>query len=520
MTGKIIENREVKKIEKEPKVEVSKYNKITIFNKYRLGVRNTFNILSKFLLLFAVFFFITSAIFLEYASFQMSEEENKLEGYNYVFKDLSENRILINKQDRKSFSQDDYKKIATLGNVDYIVEDDLFIDTFFSLQTSGTSWENMIYVSGNFQDIKNFNGDLDEGRMPENDNEIIAIASKKHYNITDNLDELLSTKLKVEGMNNKEVQIVGIKYNENNTDYNYHLYASSKQMADLRNIVNQKNSIVKVLFDNQYIEYPVLPSKNVEKGMAVVDDNLKYQLTNGNIKNKDINISTSNIYYNEELNLKISGTYNKNNIKKMTGYDDYMQSGYRIFINEEDYNSLYDKPSYQSSVYIKDIEEIDSTVKELEDLGLNTKKVADCKVNSDELFVQVIKIFKVIITIILVFVLFFISYFIIRIILKSRNIYYTTLRMLGATFNSVKRILDIELFVNSSLAYLVSLVLIYLVKLNIINFEYIAKLIEYVGFREYALMYIILVCMSQLISRRFSKKLFKKTAINTYNEEV
>jgi len=150
MTGKIVEDREIKKIEKELEAKTSEYNKITLFNKLRLGIRNTFNILPKFLLLFAVFFFITSAIFLEYASFQMSEAENYLEGYNYVFKDLSENRILINKKDRTSFSEADYQKIKEIGNIDYIVEDDLFIDTMFGLQTNTNSYENMIYVSRKF----------------------------------------------------------------------------------------------------------------------------------------------------------------------------------------------------------------------------------------------------------------------------------------------------------------------------------------------------------------------------------
>ncbi|MBO5095555.1 MAG: hypothetical protein J6B98_01620, partial [Bacilli bacterium] len=142
------------------------------------------------------------------------------------------------------------------------------------------------------------------------------------------------------------------------------------------------------------------------------------------------------------------------------------------------------------------------------------------KVNGNEAYSQMIRIIKVVVTMVLIFVLFFISYFIIRIILKSRNIYYTTLRMLGATYKNVKRILDIELFINSSIAYIAIMALIYLVKINVINFEYVSKLTNYLELREYVLMYLILVLMSQLISRRFSKKIFKNTAINTYNEEV
>ena len=51
---------------------------------------------------------------------------------------------------------------------------------------------------------------------------------------------------------------------------------------------------------------------------------------------------------------------------------------------------------------------------------------------------------------------------VIKLILKSRNVYYSTLRILGANYRHIKRILDIELFVNSSLAYITCLVKFYL----------------------------------------------------------
>jgi hypothetical protein len=157
---------------------------------------------------------------------------------------------------------------------------------------------------------------------------------------------------------------------------------------------------------------------------------------------------------------------------------------------------------------------------ELENIGLNPKKVTDFKINNGEIYQKIIKIIKVVVTIVLIIVLFFISYLIIKIILKSRNIYYTTLRMLGATYKNVRRILDIELFINSTISYAILLLFIYTVKLNIINLEYIAKLSEFLSIKEYVIMYIILIVISRLISIKFAKKLFKNTAINTYNEEV
>jgi len=92
--------------------------------------------------------------------------------------------------------------------------------------------------------------------------------------------------------------------------------------------------------------------------------------------------------------------------------------------------------------------------------------------------------------------------------------------MLGATYKNVRRILDIELLINSTLSYIILLLFIYAVNQNIIHLEYIAKLSEFLTLKEYALIYIILIAISRLISIKFAKKLFKNTAINTYNEEV
>ena len=153
-------------------------------------------------------------------------------------------------------------------------------------------------------------------------------------------------------------------------------------------------------------------------------------------------------------------------------------------------------------------------------MGIKAQSIKDLKVNDNLELLQVVKIFKLVVTCILIFALFFISYFIIRIILKSRNVYFTTLRMLGATTKNVKKILDIELFINSSLAYLGFMAFILLNKYGIIHIAFVENLINFLSIREYIVMYIILVVMSTLISRRFSKRIFKKSAIKTYNEEV
>ena len=524
--GRIAENREIKKIKEEAEAKESEYSKITLFNKYRLGVRNTFNILSKFCLLFAVFFFISVALLSEYAGFQQSEEMAAKAGFSNMFSDLSENRLIIKKQDKTYFTDEDYAKIKTLENIDYIVEDDVFIDGQIRVekQTGDNMFSDMQFY-GNMLPIENFKGNVDLGRMPQSDNEILLQISKDHYYITDRLDEVLDKTYEIMDFDNPEssieVVIIGIVYNENSDDYNAKFYGSKAILKQLRASLTRMYSDVKVLLNNKYtMSYPVIKSDKVEPGKAVISEDLRYEFKNGIIKDKPIKISVSNIYYSQDLDVTVASSYTKSSYKRLTGYTDYEMYRGAIFVNSNDYDNLYDKPSYQSSVYVKDAKEVDTTFKALEELGFAPKKVTDYKMVDGEVYRQIMRIMKVVVTGILIVVLFFIAYLIIKIILKSRNVYYTTLRMLGATYKSVIRILDIELFLNSSLAYATVLGIIYLTRSGIINNEYIYGLTNYLGLREYVLMYVILVLISRIISRRFSRKIFKDTAISTYNEEV
>ncbi len=531
--GRIIENKEIKKVEIPEKVEESKYTKITIANKYRLGIRNTFNIVPKFLLLFAVFLFITVALLSEYASFRQTEYEANKAGYNVYFRDLSEERIIIKKKDKTAFTNDDYDKIKKLETVNYVVEDDITLDSGISIFND----EMGIYLYGDVKEATSYNGNLTAGRMPENEKEIAVKIPSDYYYVRNGVEEVLDKKFKIQNQNaayngeEREITVVGIELYEESEIFSYgrntKLYVTSQYLDEYRKELNQYYSKIKSLFAGKYYEsYPgnpyfrIMPSDKVASGTAVVSDEANYLFSDYRARNKDLKIEIENIYYKEELNLKVANTYTKNSFTRLTGYKKYDENKGGVFVNKEDYTSLFNKPSYQSSVFVKDEKDLEQTVLKLEELGISARPVREFKVNEGKEILQIIKIFKLVVTVVLILALFFISYFIIRIILKSRNVYFTTLRMLGATNKNVKRILDIELFINSSIAYFGFMIFILLNKLEILNIEFIKTLLKFLSLREYILMYIILIIMSWLISRRFSKRIFKKSAIKTYNEEV
>ena len=529
--GRIIENKVIKEVDKPENVTQSKYNKITMLNKYRLGIRNTFNIVTKFLLLFAVFLFITVALLSEYASFKQTEYETNRYGYNFYFRDLSDNRILIKNQDKTAFTKEQYDQIEKMENVKYIAKDDLLLDTEVSIVKDN------IYFYGKLADIKFYEGSLTAGRLPTSEYEIVIKVPDYYYYVKDGVEELLEKEFAIktasmdETMQDYKFKIVGVETYEYTDTMNYGgdttFYVSQTVLNDFRKSANKEYSTVKTLFDGKYYTsqlgnpyFRIVPSSLVEPQTAIVSEDVNYLVQSGNARNKNMKIEVENIYYKDELDVTIAKTYNKNSLKRLTGYASYEEYNGCVFINEEDYIRLFNKDSYQSSVFVKDEDKIAETIEALNIMGIKAQSIKDLKVNDNLELLQVVKIFKLVVTCILIFALFFISYFIIRIILKSRNVYFTTLRMLGATTKNVKQILDIELFINSSLAYLGFMVFIVLNKYGIIHIDFVEKLLGFLSIREYVAMYIILVVMSTLISRRFSKRIFKKSAIKTYNEEV
>ena len=516
--GKIIEDKVIRPVEKQKNPKTHAYKNITFANKIRLGIRNAFNIIPKFLLVFAVYFFITSALLSEYASFKKEEHLSSLNGYNWVFSDLSTNRMIIKKENGEPFLDADYQKIEEIEAVKSISKNDLLVDGEIYLNSD------VSYVYGTAMELKTFDGELDLGRMPTNDYEIIVEGSPDYYFMS---EELLDSELNREDLNTAQIKedyklkVVGMKYIEEETSSyssNTKIYVSDKVMKDIEKEINERYSTIKTLYQNQYTSYLVAPNENVPVGKAYVSQEFEYLAENVNPIDKTIEIEVENMYYDEKLNVTIDKIYTKNNLETLLKLKDYEENAGTIFISTQDYNNLFNKNVYQSSVFVEDSREVEEVAKELQDMGIQTLAIKDTLVSSGTS--EILRIFKTVVTIVVVVALLFVSYFIIKIILKSRNVYFSTIRMLGATKKICKNLLVIELFVVSNLAFFAFIGLILLVQNNVITIDYLNNLITYLSIRDYVLLYSILILMSYITSLKFAKSIFKKTAMNAYKEEV
>ena len=527
--GKIISDKKKDNVENDEVINVVENIKgVGIRNIISLGVRNTFNILPKFILMFIVFLFVVSSISLEYGSLRKSEYESSKLGYNWWFNDTSDTRIIINKKDRSPILKEDFDKINKLSNVSRVVENDIMLDEYLWLDSMDNEG---FYVNAMLRNIDEFNLELDYGRMPENENEVVYFVNDYEYYFKDRLEDAVKKTYYLNGEKDSlSLKVVGVKYigydmfmSQANT-----IYGTQELLDNYMSLVNRNYSRMRIKINNQNYEgyyqtgyeFNIVASDKVSKGNAVVSENINYTCKDFDCKNKKINVSISNLYYEDSLELKISNVYNDKNVKSILGINKNNSNYGSIFINKDEYDSLFNKDSYQASVFASRVDYVDGVAEKLENMGYMTLQMKKSLNNEGETAAKVIKIVKLVITFILIVALFFISYFVIKLILKSRNVYFSTLRILGARLSNVKKILDVELFVISNLAYFTYILFVILVKRDIILVSFVKSASEYLNIFDYVLLYGIITLMSYLISSRFVSKLFKKSAMKSYREEV
>ena len=110
--------------------------------------------------------------------------------------------------------------------------------------------------------------------------------------------------------------------------------------------------------------------------------------------------------------------------------------------------------------------------------------------------------------------------------MRSRNSYYSTLRILGATKSNTDTILRVELILMMIIAYSVDILFVILVKKGILqnlvnsDLKQITKLLYYLTPLDYGILAAVLLLMSLIIANRYSRHIFTKSAMKAFREEA
>lgn len=503
----------------------SKKQSITYGTQLKLGLRNTFNLPAKFLLLLLVFIFVVGAVTAQYVSVKKQKDTVSEVGWNNFFSNYDPKRIVVEKEDRSAFTKADYKALENAPHVEKVVREDIMYDSTVYLE----SQENSFY--GYALNINNLDKTPEYGGLPKADDEVVLEGYDDGWTFGENPDDMIgqSFTLSTDGSFEQNVKVVGIVVTGSGDDDddmytdNSMVYFSDSLMSELRKSMYASNSTTKMLINgSEETLYPgtggLVTNENVPEGYILLPTSYDSMFKDGYAAGNEVKVSAEALYYDQELTLMIMGTYGEKTFERKTGLTNLAEHDGEIYMNEMDFRRLYEKGSFQASVFVDDTKNTEGMKDMLERGGYHVLVLRD-HINNfmDE---ETVSIIQLPIAVIVCLAVFFVAYFVIRLILKSRGVYFATLRMLGMGKDPARRIMRVELILDCLIAYALFVLFIYLNQTGIIYYDKLLDYTTYLTLRDYIILAVILLVMAVLISGRFMRSIFKRSAMGTFREEA
>ena len=213
----------------------SECGRIKAANKLKLGFRNAFNIIPKFLLLLLVFFFTTVSVAAIYTNYKESESASDLLGYNAFFMNYSDDRIVVKNNDNSQIRESQLQKIENTDNVKLIVKDDELLDRSAYIEDDYLSFYGYTYPANAFTEKPSY-GEAPKGGIDA----LICVTKEDGAIMGDESDVIGSTCSLMSEDGETElatVRICGIKYIESDNDEymgESKIYLSEQAMGNLR----------------------------------------------------------------------------------------------------------------------------------------------------------------------------------------------------------------------------------------------------------------------------------------------
>ena len=498
---------------------------ITYGTQLKLGIRNTFNLPAKFLLLLLVFLFVVGSVSAQYVSVKKQKDTVSEEGWNNYFSNYDPKRIVVEKQDHSPFTKADYEAIENAPHVEKLIREDIMYDTSVFIENDEFSFYGYVL------NISNLDKELSIGKMPEKDNEVILEGYDDGWTFGEKPEDLIGKTFTVatDGGFEQKVKVAGIIFTGAEDDElamfsdTSRIYFPDSVINEVRKGLYASNSTTTMRINGNeetlYVgEGGLMVNDMVPEGYILLPTSYDSMFRKGYAAGNEIELRAKALYYDESLSLMIMGTYGEKTFEKKTGYKNLAEHDGEIYINPMDFRRLYEKGSFQASVFVDDTKNIEGMKDMLERGGYHVLVLRD-HINNF-MNEEIVSIMQLPISIIICLAVFFVAYFVIRLILKSRGVYFATLRMLGMGKKPACRIMRVELVLVCLISYALFILFVYLSRSGIINSEQLMSYITYLTVRDYIILAAILVFMSVLISGRFMRSIFRSSAMGTYREEA
>ena len=502
-----------------------KKREISYGTQLRLGVRNTFNLPAKFLLLLLVFIFVVGAVSSQYVTVRKQRDTVSEEGWNNYFANYDPKRVVIEKSDRSPFTKADYEALENAPHVEKLVREDMMFDSQVYIENEFFSFY------GYMQSASNLDKEVTLGGMPTGDNDVVLEGYDDEWTFGEDPKSLIGKSFEVvlDNGDTKDIRVAGIVLLEMDDDDEYgygessQIYFSDKMMGELRKSMYASNGSTTMLINGtEETLYPgeggLVTNENVPEGYILLPTSYDGMFKKGYAAGNEIRLTAKTLYYEQRLDLMIMGTYGEKTFTKKTGLKELSEHDGEIYINPTDYRRLYEKGSFQASVFVDDTRNMEGMKDMLERGGYHVLVLRDHIYNF--LNEDLLSVIQLPVAVILCIAVFFIAYFVIRLILKSRGVYFATVRMLGMGKKPARRIMRIELMIDCAIAFAIFMIFVFLSREGVIMIPQLADHIMYLTPVDFVILAVILLVMAVLISGRFMRTIFKSSAMGTYREEA
>ena len=477
--GEILSDEVYKEVEEVNEVyEEPDNGQVNTKNVLRIASNNIINTPKKTIFISIVYAIMSFIVLISFLLTNMSITQLKNQDRNYFY-NLAENTVYVGHNE--NLTKDDF---SDYKNVVYNPYESLATNRFYTKRSHNfqtiSAYDNTLYAT--YQD--GLCNDVTFGRLAQNDGEInIALpCTASDSDAKDLLNEIITI-----DRNNgySECKITGVKI----------LPLSNRTSSN-------------VLFGNKKFAREIR--------ISMIDD-----ISVSNSSNYEYDFLDRIVLSNDEkTTIYLSTHYYNYGVKDVT-YTIYGYSKSKSFREKFTLKNYEVKESDSNISYIvigNDFEEDEikcalisdiNVSKTLEDLGNRGIFAVDQKnyiCSSNILYIG--SYIGFIVTIVFsVLCLYFITYFILRIIYKSKINDFNIMRTLGVTVKSMRKIVEFELLVYSSVISVLLLLINYICYKNVRNAFF--QIFDNLNVIVIILYFASVLALSLLIARRFNRKLFK-----------
>lgn len=555
-----------------PTVKTARHDGLSSKNTVRLGARNAFSLPAKFLLLLFVFIFLTTGTFASYSAYVGMEKNLSGNAYGFVFTDVSPSRLLITKQNGTKFVESDYEKIQSVEHVSHLEKNDYLMDSSFDITDTPQSqmgtdeyggYEINYWMTSFLTSMESLGDrELIKGRLPEAPDEALILIEKGGYIEEYKLEEVMGDFMEdasylqsSRGVPADDVEvpikIVGCAYfteEEMNSFWSRHVYfecvlvmtdegldrAEALSLVGASSIEVQVGDQILTIGEGPWFDVWLIADESILPGTVAVPDYVQMTLDEYNARQlaaEDAgdaenvyaagNASASDILGNQYVTFKTQSKY----FYRVEPFKiaEVIEGENRIFINPDDLWNLYRVSDKMQISAVMDSDYYAQETKEaLEAQGFKVIYLNETADKQSAIEKAILGAMRIVVLVFLLGILFFIIYFITKLIMKSQNVYYSTIRMLGGSERACSGTLLAELLVVFHIAFAICVSLMLKVRIlgSSILPEYMVRLVRYVNSGDYIILYLVVLIMTLLLAYRYSRQMFKQTAMNAYREEV